>query len=283
MDLLPIGELARRAGLSVKTVRFYADRGLVPPTTRTAAGHRLYDAVALDRLELVRTLRDLGLDLATIHRIVTRQVSLTEVAALHAEALAVQIQALRVRQAILTRVARHGTAPEEMDMTHRLATMAGDERRALIAAFLDHALDGVPEGVRTTMTPVLPDDPSPEQVEAWIELALLATDPGFRDRLRSAVAPYAVPPTSPPRPDPAALVRRAVAPALAAGLDPRSPEAAAVPLPEVDLDRLETVLDPDRDRYLELLAIINGWPAPEPLAPALAWALARYSATASSR
>ncbi|GAA0238150.1 hypothetical protein GCM10009539_24280 [Cryptosporangium japonicum] len=64
MDVLySIGELARRTGLSVRTIRFYADAGVVPATTRSGAGYRQYDADAVARLELVRTLRDLGLAL----------------------------------------------------------------------------------------------------------------------------------------------------------------------------------------------------------------------------
>jgi DNA-binding transcriptional MerR regulator len=42
--LLTIGELARLTGLTVKTVRFWSDEGLVPPADRTPAGYRLYDS-----------------------------------------------------------------------------------------------------------------------------------------------------------------------------------------------------------------------------------------------
>ena len=38
---LTIGQLARRTGLSVKTIRWYSDQGLVPPAGRTASGYRL--------------------------------------------------------------------------------------------------------------------------------------------------------------------------------------------------------------------------------------------------
>ncbi|MFE6747749.1 MerR family transcriptional regulator [Kitasatospora purpeofusca] len=62
--LFTIGDLARRTGLTVKTIRFYADSGIVPPTDRSPAGYRLYDLDALARLDLVRTLRELGLELA---------------------------------------------------------------------------------------------------------------------------------------------------------------------------------------------------------------------------
>jgi hypothetical protein len=39
---LTIGQLARRTGLSVKTIRWYSDQGLVPPAGRTASGYRLF-------------------------------------------------------------------------------------------------------------------------------------------------------------------------------------------------------------------------------------------------
>src|SRR5262245_34415449 len=117
--LYSIGELARRTGLTVKTIRFYSDRGIVTPTDRSPAGYRLYDLDAVARLDLVRTLRDLGLDLSTIRRIADRELSLPEVAAAHAEALAVQIRVLRLRHAVLTAVAKRGSTPEEMDLMHK--------------------------------------------------------------------------------------------------------------------------------------------------------------------
>ena len=98
---LTIGQLARRTGLSVKTIRWYSDQGLVPPAGRTASGYRLYGVEALARLELVRTLRRLGIDLRTIERVLAREVGLSEVAAAHAEALDAEIRSLRLRRAVL--------------------------------------------------------------------------------------------------------------------------------------------------------------------------------------
>ncbi|MEU6783244.1 MerR family transcriptional regulator [Nonomuraea angiospora] len=295
MALYSIGDLARRTGLTVKTIRFYSDRGIVPPADRGPTGYRLYDLDAVTRLELVRTLRDLGMDLPTIRRVLASEVSLPEVAAAHAEALAVQIRTLRLRRAVLTAVARRGSSPEEMDLMHKLARLSEDERRRLVDDFLAAAFDGLDTvpgfaGVMRSMTPELPDDPSPEQVEAWVELAELAQDEDFRAAVRRTVARYAAePPAAPPRPGPAALARDHARPALAAGLAPTAPEADPVVAAVVaayarDLglpdgpalrrrlvDRLEEANDPRRDHYLELLAVINGWPAPEPLSPALDW------------
>ncbi|WP_225847473.1 MerR family transcriptional regulator [Streptomyces sp. HPF1205] len=71
--LCSIGELAALAGVTVKTVRFYSDRGLLPETARTHGGHRLYGPGALDRLRLIRSLRALDLPLPQIERVLAAQ------------------------------------------------------------------------------------------------------------------------------------------------------------------------------------------------------------------
>jgi DNA-binding transcriptional MerR regulator len=296
--LYSIGELARRTGLTVKAIRFYSDRGIVPPTDRSPAGYRRYRIDAVARLDLVRTLRDLGLDLPTIRKLVDQETSLPEVAASHAEALEVQIRMLRLRRAVLMAVAKRGSTPEEMDLMHKLAKLSEDERRRLIDDFLDTAfggLDADPElsAVIRSMTPELPDNPEAEQVEAWVELAELSQDPDFRASVRGMAELHAAERAHGDAPDlrrdPAAAVRDEVGPALEAGIDPASAQADpvvaavtteyaqvfgrpdAIDLRERLLTRLETANDPRRERYLQLLAVINGWMTPESLEPALNW------------
>ena len=163
-----IGDLARRTGLSVRTIRFYSDRGLLPPTSRSPAGYRRYDLDALARLDLVRTLRDLGVDLATIGRVLDHEISVPEVAAAHAQALEVQIRTLRLRRAVLGAVAKRGSSPQEMELMHKLVKLSDAERRRIIHQFIDEAfgdLDANPDMVamlRSAM-PELSDDPTPEQ------------------------------------------------------------------------------------------------------------------------
>ncbi|MFE9115872.1 MerR family transcriptional regulator [Streptomyces collinus] len=298
--LYSIGELARRTGLTVKTIRFYSDRGIVAPTDRSPAGYRLYNIDAVARLDLVRTLRELGLDLPTIRKVVDRELSLPEVAAAHAEALAVQIRVLRLRRAVLTAVAARGSTPEETELMHRLAQLSEDERRRLIGDFLDAVfggLDAAPAfaGVMRSMTPELPDNPEAEQVQAWVELAEISLDPDFRARLRRMAEDQAAEQTRSdmmgPRRDIAAAVRDQAGPALTAGIDPASPQADPIVAAftahyahllgrpdDVELrrrlaTRLESVNDPRRERYLQLLAVVNGWPAPESLAPVFDWSV----------
>ncbi|MFF3856455.1 MerR family transcriptional regulator [Micromonospora sp. NPDC002575] len=61
-EWLSIGDVARRTGLSVSAIRFYADEGIVAPAGYSGAGYRCYDARGVAALELVRTLWDLGVD-----------------------------------------------------------------------------------------------------------------------------------------------------------------------------------------------------------------------------
>ncbi len=59
-----ISGAAKAAGLPVKTVRYYADIGLVTPSARTQAGYRDYDDVALRKLSFVGRARALGFPIA---------------------------------------------------------------------------------------------------------------------------------------------------------------------------------------------------------------------------
>ncbi|WP_030663425.1 MerR family transcriptional regulator [Streptomyces rimosus] len=297
---IPIGELARRTGLTVKAIRFYSDSGIVTPAGRSPGGYRLYDNGAVARLALIRTLRALGLDLPTVRQILDQEVSLPRVAATHAEALGVQIQTLRLQRSLLIAAAERGSTPEELDLMHQLATLSEDERRRLTGEFLDTVFDGLDThpaftAVMSSLTPELPDDPSMAQIQAWVELAGLFRDADFRASMRGMAQDLATDrapdgTTGLPRVL-AEAVRCLVEPALAAGIDPRTHRAEPVisalaahyahivgRADDPGLRRrlathLESMDDPRRDRYLQLLAVLNGRPAPESLAPALDWSV----------
>ena len=52
-----IGKVAREVGLTTKTVQYYADIGLVPPSGRSKSGYRTYDNVAINKLIFVKRAR----------------------------------------------------------------------------------------------------------------------------------------------------------------------------------------------------------------------------------
>ena len=184
-----IGELGVLTGLPVRTIRFWSDEGLVPPTDRTPAGYRLYDREARARPDLVRTLRDLGIDLATIQRLLARETTVADVAAVHAEALDAQIRTLRLRRAVLRAVAGRGAGPEELELMNKIARLSAQERRRLIEDFVDQAFEGLDVGpefvakLRSTL-PELPEDATAEQTHAWVGLAELVQDEDFRAAMR---------------------------------------------------------------------------------------------------
>jgi DNA-binding transcriptional MerR regulator len=78
-----VGQLATRTGVPARTIRFWSDAGLVPPAGRSGSGYRLYDADAAARLELVMTLRELGLGLDVVQAVLSRARTVAEVAAAH--------------------------------------------------------------------------------------------------------------------------------------------------------------------------------------------------------
>ena len=304
--LLTIGELAERTGLSVRTIRFYSDSGVVPPAGRTDAGYRLYGPDALARLALVRTLRDLGIDLATIRRVLEREVAAADVAAAHARALEAQIRVLRLQRAVLTVVARRESDPEEMQTMHRLAQLSDDERRRIVAEFLDEAFAGLDidpdfEARMRSARPELPADPTPEQIEAAVELGELLEDDDFRATVRRMSEQHAAGREAGTAPDAdwsaaAALVAEKGEGARVAGIEPASPEAAAIVAtivpafagPDDDpadpawrgalADRLAEGTDARAERYWQLLAVINGWPPVPTTVPAWEWLIAALRA-----
>jgi DNA-binding transcriptional MerR regulator len=64
-----IGRLAKAAGLSIKAIRFYESRGLLPPASRTASGYRFYSEADLRRLEFITQAKALGLSLGEIQKL----------------------------------------------------------------------------------------------------------------------------------------------------------------------------------------------------------------------
>jgi len=63
---LKVAAVARRTGVSVRTLHYYEEIGLLQPSGRTSSGHRLYTPSDIQRLQQIRSLQQLGLSLAAV-------------------------------------------------------------------------------------------------------------------------------------------------------------------------------------------------------------------------
>lgn len=63
---MKVGELAKRTGLSVRTLHYYDEIGLLQPSKHTQSRHRVYGAAELERLQQIKSLRQLGFSLEEI-------------------------------------------------------------------------------------------------------------------------------------------------------------------------------------------------------------------------
>lgn len=281
---LSIGELSRRTATPVKTLRYYSDEGLLPPTGRTASGYRVYGEDAPLRLDLIRSLRDAGLGIDRIRAVLARELPL-------ADALRVQLAAVEAHLASLKQVASALRAalrsePTEHDLRRISAVtrLSNQERVAVIEAFFAEVAAGtaMDEGMQRTMieasAPQLPDESSPEQLDAWIELLELLRDPDFIAMARRGARQVWT-----PQFDYAAYQRSADAmvaearAAIAGGAGPATEEARAIvercvagfaaamgEQPDAKFrrslrDRF-TQHDPRTLRYWQLIAVLKGRP-----------------------
>lgn len=122
--MLKVGELAARAGLTVRTLHHYDSIGLLSPSARSDAGYRLYDRDDVARLQQIQALRTFGMALADVKTyldspaasplaIVERQLSSLDRQIAQAQHMREQLLRLRTRLA----------AGEETDLSIWLTTL----------------------------------------------------------------------------------------------------------------------------------------------------------------
>lgn len=278
-----IGEISRLTGLPVRRIRFYSDQGLLPPALRTEAGYRMYSDADVARIDLIRALREAGIGLEAVRRTLSRRLSLTEALQLRLDALEAEIAAKR-RVAAVLRGALRVPEPTNEDLRRlwTVTTLSNTQFRALIERFYDQVADGagMDEAWKRRMieagTPVLPDDPTPEQVDAWIELAEMLGDAAFAESVKADVAHMWNDDF-----DPAAYAQAAettfaaVREAMASGVSPTSPAGEKIARAWLDGSARAMKRRPDADflqwhedqyrkhfgrsaRYQALLAVLRG-------------------------
>ncbi|APR77072.1 Regulatory protein, MerR [Minicystis rosea] len=113
-----IGELAEATGLTVRTLHHYEHIGLLAPSARTEGRQRLYDEHDVRRLYRIRALRDLGLSLADIGRMLDDdRDGLADLLRAHRARVAAEIEGLERLRSLLDHACAHAdrdVAPEDV-------------------------------------------------------------------------------------------------------------------------------------------------------------------------
>jgi DNA-binding transcriptional MerR regulator len=123
-EALKVGELARRTGLTVRTLHHYDEIGLLKPSLHTEAGHRLYTAGDVARLQQVVSLRQLGFSLEEVRDCLDRpEFSPVAVIRLHVARLREQIEMQRGLCERLEMLAAHFNAAGEVSADEFLRTI----------------------------------------------------------------------------------------------------------------------------------------------------------------
>ncbi|MEE1739333.1 MerR family transcriptional regulator [Streptomyces sp. BE147] len=181
-----IGELAARARVTVKTVRFYSDRGLLPEAGRSTGGHRRYGPEALDRLRLIRSLRALDLPVPDVGRVLDRDDALDDaledVIADRLKDLGTRMTAMRWREAAL-QLLQDCPPGERAGRLLLIGQMATPPDTTSLARFWRRVLPvRLPAAQKSWIieaaVPQPPADPAPDQVLAFARLHALACDVG---------------------------------------------------------------------------------------------------------
>jgi DNA-binding transcriptional MerR regulator len=280
---LTIGGLSRRTGLSVKRIRFYSDQGLLPPAARSPSGYRLYSEQHVLRLDLIRALREAGVGLADIGKVLRRDLALETVLALRLEEVEAHIAGLERVAGALRFAIRSGAPEQHLRRISMIVRASNEERRAVVAAFYERVVEGVPaprawiEGMIDASSPSLSGPPTSEQIAAWIEIESFLDDPTFiASRRVNAGDAWAPPFDSDTSLDALLVALAAVADARTRGVSPVSDEARTIvdrfiaaigkaasgKDPAAIREHMRTKYDPRGARYWELVAVLRDDPPP---------------------
>ncbi|GEM48058.1 MerR family transcriptional regulator [Deinococcus cellulosilyticus] len=299
--LYSIGELSKLAGLPIKTLRFYADEGLLPPAHIADSRYRYFNADSLPRLQLIRTLREADFSLQSIRELLEQQTDFQALVQLQLQTVQVQMQALVRQQAVLQAALKQHTTVHEFAELMQQARLSHQERENLLSRHLKSTFGGL--GVDPEWWPEfwatagaeLPAEATPAQLSAWLELTRLVQDPTFQRAIRAQVEPFwqhAVNSDSvQTHTFEMGIIFDQAVDAAEKGVAPESSEGqsliAAFSRPCAEAlnqsytpqflrwwhNHLQTTAHPSVARYWELVALMHGQPVPQ-IQSGLEWVLA---------
>jgi MerR family transcriptional regulator, copper efflux regulator len=125
MNAMKIGEVAKRSGVGIETIRYYEREGLLHEPQRRPSGYRLYDAATLKRLEYICRAKELGFTLAEIRELLElsfagneRQVEIRRRAEAKIGAIEDKIRSLQNMRRLLLAIVNRCATPRACPLDH---------------------------------------------------------------------------------------------------------------------------------------------------------------------
>ena len=129
--MLTIGEISKRTGVKVPTIRYYEQRGLIASTERSAGNQRRFDKLALSRLKFIHHARQLGFSLPAIKNLLSLQddpdrscAEAREIAQNHLTHIQVKITQLQALEKELTRISNGCSGKGKIGECYVLSSLA---------------------------------------------------------------------------------------------------------------------------------------------------------------
>ncbi len=194
--LMGIGALAKRSGVSVQTIRFYSDQGLLPPSHVAESGYRKYSEDDRAKLLTIRALRGFGVDLEHIRALLDGEQTGHDVLRLRQAALDVELRQLqRQKSALDAALAQDRDPLATLARLEALTKLDALEKERLLAHRMRAGLEDVvdPDWLDRILHALLsefPDTLDDGQWEALLELTEIVTDAGFVEQLAERARPF---------------------------------------------------------------------------------------------
>jgi DNA-binding transcriptional MerR regulator len=193
-----IGQLAKAAGVPVKTLRYYSNIGLLEPAAITEAKYRRYRDRDVVKVALIRSLRSLGFSLDVIREVMHNRQTAREVVQLQLAVLESQRRSIQRQIAVLRVVNGQSTDADVLDqvrLAHAAASLSSAERDAQIAGYISQLGRRSKKHLGTRLIREialadLPEELNPAQLEAWIRLSAIMQDPSMQRLQRRAMSSF---------------------------------------------------------------------------------------------
>ncbi len=194
-----IGETASLTGLTVKTIRHYANENVVAPSVLSEKGYRLYAPSDIWRLALVRLLRNMEFNLPQVRSILNQSADIPSVIRWQKDILDLQIRHLTDVRSRLEQIPFSTLSDASLTHLHMILeamNMSKEDKQAWLTDRWSEVM--IPEDASEDwkiaflqqLKDSLPTEWNAEQIRAWTELQEFLEAPMYRDQLRETVRPF---------------------------------------------------------------------------------------------